>query len=278
MNIEHIEDRDFEGSQPPSADLFAGEYVLGVLDAGQRREAEARIAQDPAFARLVAEWEQRLAPLLAEFEGAEIPSHVWPRIRSRLGWPSVGDAAAPVAAAAAPKAGVWQSAGFWQGVAGLAVAAALAAVAIGPLGLLKPDTPDTRVVVQPPPLPTPDTTPPVEDPDAPKPVSTLLRDDGSTGWLASVDPTEGTVLMVPVPAAADAQGREPELWIIPPGGKAQSLGIVSINRSHTVKVPDALRADLDKGAVLAITLEPKGGAPQGVATGPIIAKGDIVVL
>ena len=275
MNIEHIEDRDFEGTQPPSADLFAGEYVLGVLDAGQRREAEARVAQDPAFARLVADWEQRLAPLLAEYEGAEIPSHVWPRIRSRLGWPSVGDAAAPAVPATAPKAGLSQSTGFWQGVAGLAVAAALAAVAIGPLGLLKPDTPDTRVVVQP---PTPDTTPPVEDPDAPKPVSTLLRDDGSTGWLASVDPTEGTVLMVPVPANADAEGREPELWLIPPGGKAQSLGIVSINRSHTVKVPDTLRDALDQGAVLAITLEPKGGAPQGVATGPIIAKGDIVVL
>lgn len=271
MNIEHIEDRDFEGAQPPSADLFAGEYVLGVLDAGQRRDAEARIAQDPAFARLVADWEQRLAPLLAEFEGAEIPAHVWPRIRSRLGWPSVGDVAAPSAPPSAQKTGLWQNAGFWQGVAGLAVAAALAAVAIGPLGLLKPETPDTRVVVQPP-------APPVEDPDAPKPVSTLLRDDGSTGWLASVDPTEGTVLMVPVPAAADAQGREPELWIIPPGGKAQSLGIVSINRSHTVKVPDTLRGDLEKGAVLAITLEPKGGAPQGVATGPIIAKGDIVVL
>jgi anti-sigma-K factor RskA len=86
------------------------------------------------------------------------------------------------------------------------------------------------------------------------------------------------VLMVPVPMSGDAQGREPELWLIPPGGKAQSLGIVSINRSHTVKVPDTLRGDLGKGAILAITLEPKGGAPQGVATGPIIAKGDIVVL
>jgi anti-sigma-K factor RskA len=43
-------------------------------------------------------------------------------------------------------------------------------------------------------------------------------------------------------------------------------------------VPDALRDALAKGALLAITLEPAGGAPQGVATGPIIAKGDIRTL
>jgi anti-sigma-K factor RskA len=269
MNIEHFDDRDFEGPQPPSTDIFAGEYVLGVLDADQRREAQARIEQDPGFARLVAEWELRLAPLLAEFEGAEIPPHLWPRIRSQLGWPSVGDGSAP---AAPPKASLWQSPGFWRGMTGLAAAAALAAVAIGPLGLLKPDVPDTRVVVVPP------QPPPVEDPDAPKPVSTLLRDDGSTGWLASVDPRDGTVLMVPVPGPADAQGREPELWLIPQGQSPKSLGIVSIDRSHTVAVPEPLRADLAKGAILAITLEPKGGAPQGIPTGPIVAKGDVVTL
>lgn len=272
MNIEQIDDRDFEGPQPPSADIFAGEYVLGVLDAAQRAEARARIADDPAFARLVVEWEQRLAPLLAEFEGAEIPPHLWPRIRARLGWPAVGDGT--TVSTPPSSASLWQSPGFWRGMTGLAAAAALAAVAVGPLGLLGRDDPDTRIVVQPPAPPEP----PVEDPSAPKPVSTLMRDDGKPGWLASVDPKKGTVLMVPVPAAADAEGREPELWLIPPGQSPKSLGIVSIDRSHTVAVPDALRADLAKGAILAITLEPKGGAPQGVPTGPIVAKGDVVTL
>jgi anti-sigma-K factor RskA len=280
MNVRDINDRDFEGREPPSADLLAGEYVLGVLDAEQRRETEARIARDPAFARLVADWERRLAPLLAEYEGAEVPPHVWPRIRSRLGWPAVdGDRSASTSAApatATPKPGVWQNAGFWRVATGLAAAAALAAVAIGPLGLLRDtDTPDGPgpVVVEPiPPRP------PVEDPDAPKPVTTLAHDDGSPGWLASVDTKAGTVLMVPVPSPADAQGRVPELWLIPPGETPKSLGLVSIDRSHTVEVPKALRGALAQGAVLAITLEPAGGAPQGVATGPIIAKGDILTL
>lgn len=272
MNIRDLHHQEFDGQEPPSADLLAGEYVLGVLDADQRRAAQARIGSDAGFARLVADWEQRLAPLLAEFGDAEVPPHLWPRIRTQLGWPAVGSA--DVAA----KPGLWQSTGFWRAATGLAAAAALAAVAIGPLGLLRddPDVGPGPIAVDPGPTPPPK--PPVEDPSAPKPVTTLARDDGSPGWLASVDRDDGTVLMVPVPTAADADGRVPELWLIPPGESPKSLGIVSIDRSHTVKVPDALRDALAKGALLAITLEPSGGAPQGVPTGPIVAKGDIVTL
>ena len=79
-------------------------------------------------------------------------------------------------------------------------------------------------------------------------------------------------------AAADAAGRAPELWLIPAGGAPRSLGLVSIDRAHTVAVPDALRDALVNGSVLAITLEPATGAPQGIPTGPIIAKGDIANL
>lgn len=271
MNIRDLHDHDFEGPEPPSADLLAGEYVLGVLDATQRRTVEQRIEHDPGFARLVADWERRLAPLLAEYGVSEVPPHLWPRIRSRLGWPAIDGAPA----AAPPRAGLWQNAGFWRAATGLAAAAAIVALVAGPLGLLRDRGTDVQppVAVEPGP-----TTPQPEPAGAPKPVSTLARDDGRPGWLASVDPAKGTVLMVPVPSPADPQGREPELWLIAPGEKPKSLGIVSIDRSHTVKVPDALRPDLVSGAVLAVTLEPKGGAPEGIATGPIVAKGDVVML
>ncbi|MEQ1513420.1 MAG: anti-sigma factor [Lysobacteraceae bacterium] len=271
MNVRDLHEQDFDGQEPPSADLLAGEYVLGVLDAEQRREAQIRIERDPGFARLVADWEHRLSPLVDTGGIADVPAHLWPRIRNRLGWSAVDTPRETV------RPSLWQSTGFWRAATGLAAAAALAAIVIGPLGLFRGDDlsgpgPGPIAVEPTPP------TPPVEDPSAPKPVTTLAHDDGSPGWLASVDQKKGTVLMVPVPAPADAKGRVPELWLIPPGGTAKSLGIVSIDRSHTVKVPDGLRDALAKGALLAITLEPVGGAPQGVATGPIIAKGNIVIL
>jgi anti-sigma-K factor RskA len=187
---------------------------------------------------------------------------VWARIRTALGWPAVG--------AGAPRA--WQRTGFWQGMTALAAVVALVAVfSRGQLEPVAPVAPPVAVTPTPPPTPS-------EPEQATKPVTPLLHDDGTPGWLASVDKAQGKVLMVPVPAAADAAGRAPELWLIPAGGTPRSLGLVSINRAHTVTVPDALRDALVNGSVLAITLEPSSGAPQGIPTGPIIAKGDIATL
>jgi anti-sigma-K factor RskA len=261
MNVRDLHDLHDDG-EPPSADILAGEYVLGVLDAGTRAEVERRIAGDPGFARLVTQWENRLAPLLESFGSEAVPAHLWPRIRTSLGWPA--------AMTASPR--VWQRTGFWQGMT--ALAAALALVAVFSRRDLEPNAPaPTPVAV----TPTAPTTP-AEPEQATKPVTPLLHDDGTPGWLASVDKAQGKVLMVPVPAAADAEGRAPELWLIPAGGAPRSLGLVSIDRAHTVAVPDMLRDALVNGSVLAITLEPSSGAPQGIPTGPIIAKGDIANL
>lgn len=261
MNVRDLHDLHDEG-EPPSNDILAGEYVLGVLDAGQRAEVERRIAGDPGFARLVTQWENRLAPLLESLGTEAVPAHLWPRIRTSLGWP----------AATAPSPRVWQRIGFWQGMT--ALAAALALVAVFSRRDLGPTAPSPTPVAVTPTAPTT----PAEPEQATKPVTPLLHDDGTPGWLASVDKAQGKVLMVPVPAAADAAGRAPELWLIPAGGAPRSLGLVSIDRAHTVAVPDTLRDALVNGSLLAITLEPSTGAPQGIPTGPIIAKGDIANL
>lgn len=261
MNIRDLHDLHDDG-EPPSADILAGEYVLGVLDAARRAEVERRIASDPGFGRLVTQWENRLAPMLESLGTEAVPAHLWPRIRTSLGWPS--------AATASPR--LWQRTGFWQGMT--ALAAALALVAVFSRRDLEPAAPVSTPVAVTPSTPTA----PAEPEQATKPVTPLLHDDGTPGWLASVDTTQGKVLMVPVPAPADAAGRAPELWLIPAGGAPRSLGLVSINRAHTVAVPDTLRDALVNGSVLAITLEPSTGAPQGIPTGPIIAKGDIANL
>jgi anti-sigma-K factor RskA len=261
MNSRDRHDLHDDG-EPPSADILAGEYVLGVLDAARRAEVERRIASDPGFGRLVTQWENRLAPMLESLGSEAVPAHLWPRIRTSLGWPS--------AATASPR--LWQRTGFWQGMT--ALAAALALVAVFSRRDLEPAAPVSTPVAVTPSTPTA----PAEPEQATKPVTPLLHDDGTPGWLASVDTTQGKVLMVPVPAPADAAGRAPELGLIPAGGAPRSLGLVSINRAHTVAVPDTLRDALVNGSVLAITLEPSTGAPQGIPTGPIIAKGDIANL
>ncbi len=264
MNVRDLHDDAQDGTEPPSADMLAGEYVLGVLDASQRQSAEARIAADPGFARLVDGWQQRLAPWLDDYGVADVPAHLWPRIRRDLGWSPVEGA----------RPNLWQNVAVWRAAASLAAVVAIVALLFGRPPVAERDDVQTPVVVQPPaPVAVPVETPAVAP--VPLPVTTLAHDDGTPGWLASVDRDHGKVLMVPVPSPGDAEGRVAELWVIAGDAAPASLGVVSNDHSHTVDVPDALRAALVDGSLLAITLEPQGGAPGGVPTGPIIAKGDI---
>lgn len=251
----NIREHDIDG-EPPSADVHAGEYVLGVLDARERRLAQVRVETEPAFGRLVADWERRFAALIAEIDPAAVPAHLWPRLRSRLGWSPVEGAQ--------PR-GLWNSVGFWRATAALAAALAVVALFFG-----RAPAPTPPPLVQQPPV----QLPPAEA-EPTRPVTLLARDDGSTGWLATVDRRQSKVLMVPVPAPADAQGRIAELWLIPKGEAPRSLGLVSTQVAHSVPVPADLLAKLVAGATLAISLEPPSGVPHSAPTGPIVAKGGL---
>lgn len=255
MNTTHPHPPDESEPVPPSDDLRAAEYVLGVLSADERRQAQARILADAEFAGLVQAWEERFAPWLLRAQPVAVSAHVWPRIRTELGWPAVEGA----------RPGVWNSAAFWRATTALAVAASVAAIVIG-LRAPAPQPPPLPVVVQP---------APTSEEAAARPVTVLARDDGSTGWIASIDPSRGKVLMVPVPKPAEASGLVHELWIIPAGLNPISLGFVSNDKAHTIAVPAALRRSLAIGATLAITLEPQAGMPHAAPTGPIVAKGGI---
>ena len=65
-------------------DLLAAEYVLGVLDVSARRAAEARVADDRAFARMVADWQNRLSPLDDEYATVTPPPMVKAALDKRL--------------------------------------------------------------------------------------------------------------------------------------------------------------------------------------------------
>jgi anti-sigma-K factor RskA len=238
-----------EGNEPPSDDVLAGECVLGVLDARQRRELQSRIETDRVFAQRVEEWERRFAPLLTDIEPVAPSAQVWTRICRRLGW--LEPEAAPV---------LWQSLGFWRAATALSTVVAIAATIFA---LERPSTVVPQRLAQ------------QQVESGPKPVTPLAHDDGTPGWLAFVDAVRGTVVVVPVPSAPDPQGRVPELWLIPAGQAPRSLGAVSINASRTVLVPQDARGALVAGSVLAITLEPAPGIPHAAPTGAIIAKGTI---
>jgi len=79
-------------------DLLAAELALGVLEGAERTTAVHRATRDRAFARLVEEWEQRLAPWAGEIREVSPSPEVWDRISS-----------------ATARNRLWHSLNFWRG-------------------------------------------------------------------------------------------------------------------------------------------------------------------
>lgn len=257
-----------DDQDPRDGDVLAGEYVLGVLEASDRRRVEQLIESEPAFAAEVSFWESRLVSLAAEIAPVQVPDYVWARISSDLGLaqaPRRGPASEPEGES------FWQRLGFWR----LLTAGGFATAAVFLFALLN--------VVRAP-QPTDPVAPPVAT--VPEPVtpagptemaSTLTQDDGQPGYVATMDAATGRITVTPLQPAAD-DDLVPELWLIPTDGIARSLGVFDETASQSARIPQEYVELLSTDAILAMTLEPPGGAPGGVATGPVVAKGGIQLL
>lgn len=218
---------------------LAGEYVLGLLDAGQEAVVVGRIATDPDFASEVEAWRLRLNPLLGPEQAA--PAELWSKIEKSLPAPTLQDIGTG-------KLTLWKS---------LTAASTAAAIFMGVMLMQKP-APVTPVA-----NPTPM-------------IAALGSEDGRSAITASYDSVQGTMLLTPV--ALDTGALYPELWIIPADGKARSLGVINGDRPTKMDVSPDMRQYMNEGALLAITPEPARGAPGGVATGPVLASGKIRIL
>ena len=220
---------------------FAGEYVLGVLDAEERAEARRRISAEPAFARAVQWWENHLTPLATDIQSVDPSAGLWPRIAGLI-----GDPARPT---------LWNNARVWRGLTVGALALAAASVAV--------------LVLTPAPQPVPTVAP------APaKAEVALIKDPGTdqAALVATLDHANDLLILTPVAMKMPA-GREPELWIIPEGQKAISLGMLPTDAPRSIPLPKDLKGAGVYTALLAVTDEPPGGAPTGVATGSVRAAG-----
>ncbi|MDW4548139.1 anti-sigma factor [Defluviimonas sp. D31] len=78
---------------------------------------------------------------------------------------------------------------------------------------------------------------------------------------ARFDPEAAELTVARSAGPAAEPGQDYELWLIPEGAAPISIGLV---REGDLTIPIAT---LPAGTTLAVTLEPEGGAPTGVATG-----------
>lgn len=148
-----------------------------------------------------------------------------------------------------PQAGLWQSLAFWRSFAlASALAAACLAVVIyvGAIG-------------------------------GSQPLVATIEGGGQRTFVATIDTRRGTVAVVPAAFTADAT-RVPELWLIPADGKPRPVGLLRADAATTLTLPADLAALAKSSVVLAVSLEPPGGSPTGLPTGPVIGSGKLTSL
>jgi anti-sigma-K factor RskA len=226
-------------------EALAAEYVLGTLDADEHRAAEARILADVDFRRAVADWEATLQPLADGAVPVDPPSGAFAGILARVtadGPPMSGNRVTD-----SPNAGnvvaLRRSVRRWRWMASLAAAAAVVLLAVVAVDRLH--APQTTFV------------------------ATLTADGAAPAFVLTVD-TVANTLQIRRVAAAAPPGKSYELWAVEPGAQPKSMGVVeqaSLKRSLPYSPKDL---------VFAISLEPRGGSPTGVATGPIVFSGPLV--
>ena len=230
----------------PALDL-AAEYALGVLSGEDLRRARDLERTNDSFRAEVARWTGRLSPLLTEVGEVPAPVAVWRTIEERIGPAASNDNLIELSRRVAR----------WRAIAGgmTAVAASLAAVLFLTLPPGQPAAPPTRH----------STTAPM--------VAILGGQDTGTKVMASWDPgAQQLVLAVSGDLKGDS-GHSHELWVIPRGGKPNSLGTMPTGKRMHMRLAETLARLLENGATIAISVEPRGGSPTGVPTGPVIASG-----
>lgn len=224
---------------PERADALAAQFVLGTMP-GRVRARFARLARtDRALSDAVRAWEDRLSPLAESLPAVEPPAYVWPAILARL----------DRAAAAPEPRSVWASLGLWRGLtlAGFATAIALALVLLAP---------------------------PLERPEATL-VVVLAGQDARPALLASADRNGRLLTIKAVAPLAPGADRSLQLWALPPQGNPRSLGLVPASGVARIALPVPAGTALQDVSALAVSLEPRGGSPTGLPTGPVLYSGPV---
>ena len=226
----------------PLRQKLASEYVLGTLKGGARRRFEGWLYNDADLRNITAEWRQRLEPMAEFTTPVAPPKRVWQQIEQRL----------YLTQAQHGGRSLWRdSLSFWRslGLASSAIAALLVIVM------------STQLM----------STPQISH------VATLMDEKSQTALLLTADSRHDTLEVRMVGNAPVPTDKELELWAVPKSGKPRSLGLLADKGSVTLALSS--RAIGNDVALLAVTLEPRGGSPDpNGPTGPILYKGNWVRL
>jgi len=225
-------------------DLLAAEYALGLLEGEALLEACGLAASDRAFADAVERWHERLAPWFDEIGEQAPPAAAWDRVRAAIAATAAGGEVVELK----------RKLGLWQGLtaAATAVAASLALV-VGFNATRQPTA--------------------IETPAAPIMAASLMS-PAKEVMLSAAFEADGKTLTLMPGKMAPPPGRTVQLWVIPADGRPRSLGMLGGTAERMAIAPEMVE-HFHQQPMLALSIEPKGGAPGGQPSGPMVASGQL---
>lgn len=220
-------------------------YVLSLLDPGDAMAVEARLAaprgaEDRELARMVGAARDRLLPLDLTARDLPLGPDAWDRLRATLDI-AQEEAEAPEAVARPGMPGRG-----WR----LAALTSMAAAALLAAGLA------WQVVLAPDPA-----------------VLVVLVDQGGEPVAVLEAYADNRVVVTPLSGVTAGPSQVMQLWTKPdPDGPPVSVGLLRTVARMAVRNPDLPAPSA--GQLYEITLEPPGGSPTGLPTGPVVGVGN----
>ena len=211
--------------------LLAGEYALGLLKGSARRRFERLLMESVALRREVNAWEGRFAVMGLRLVPSPPPDYLWWRI---LG--AVRRDARPGRAAAHHS--------FWR-VWAVAATLVLAVMIVTQHYIPAPERRAAEFAV-------------------------VSDAKGLPMWVISVHPEDKRIDMKALAENPPPAGRSYELWMLPEQGNPVPMGLMNEAGTKSEHVSDEVLAHLAQAKGLAISVEPPGGSPTGLPTGPVI--------
>lgn len=228
-------------------DALAAQYVLGVLTEAARRRFERDMMKHWRVRQAVWYWERQLQTLAERSPAVAAPPHAWKALSHRL-WP-------PRPSPVMPAWRHW----FWPGwsLAATAVAILLLAVTL-------------RWQTQ--------FAPPVAEEQW---LAVVQSAQAEPLWLVDTDARATSLRLKAVAAPTIEKGKatdkDYELWLLPQQGTPQSIGILPTGEVEiTVRLSAEQFKALLQNKTLAISIEPKGGSPTGLPTGPVVYQSKLL--
>jgi anti-sigma-K factor RskA len=273
---------------------LAAEYALGTLDADERAQVESMMAVDAGFEAIVQAWGFRLGVLNQMVGAVEPRPELWDRIKTAIGETepqssiALSESPPPEAALGEPEVAFPTSmvdgsnvirlasrARRWRNVAVAMTALAAVLVAMLSVQVYRPDLlpaalrpkPRTQLV---------EVRTPTPAASAAQFVALLQKDSTSPAFILTVDAATKNFTVRRVGATTEP-GKSYELWIVSDRlQRPRSLGVIGGNDFTVRPALASYDADTVNRATYAVTVEPEGGSPTGVATGPIVFTGKLI--